>query len=57
MFQMTAIAWAIVFIGLIFYGAIYDDKLIALGYDKTLGGLTFFVFVVLVLLTIKKLFS
>lgn len=54
---MTAIAWAIVFIGLIFYGAIYDDKLIALGYDKTLGGLTFFVFVVLVLLTIKKLFS
>lgn len=52
---MTAIAWAIVFTGLTFYGAIWDDKLTALGFDKTLGGLTIFSLIVLMVCTLREL--
>ena len=52
---MTAIAWAIVFIGLIFYGEIYLERLTKLKLTDTLSGLTIFSLGILIVCTIREL--
>jgi len=54
--QMTAIAWAIVFTGSIFYVEIYGERLKIQGTYDTMSNFIIFELVVLIICTIRELF-
>lgn len=52
---MTAIAWAITFIGLMFYGSIWDDKLKSLNLNEGVERFQIISFVMLIFCTMGEL--
>lgn len=51
---MTAIAWAIMTLGMIFYSDIYYDRLKETGVDKFVGGFTTCCIIILIVSTLRE---
>lgn len=51
---MTAIAWAIMFIGLIFYDGIWTDRLTELKLNNFMAGFILFCLIMLVISTFRE---